>query len=468
MATITPRINKHGVVTSYQIEVYRGRDENGNKLKPYSLCWKPPKGWKQSSIDKELKRVAGKFETECRKGNVAVDVKSFKEYSEYFLSLKERDCKHRTVSRYKEILEEINKVIGHLKLTDITVVHLNKFYLKLQKEGVRRDQKAAPKELLLQQKKHMTAKHLSEISGLSDKTAQAAFRGENISVASAEKIAAALDMKLESLFIIASQTTGGLSPQTINHYHKLIHSVLQQATSENIIQKNPADFAKPPKVSKHEADFFEINEVIAIGKALAKEQLKWQAITNLLIDTGARRGEIMGLKWKNVDFKNNEITIENNLQYTSEKGVYDDSPKTRECRTISVSRHVMILLNNLRKELLQEQLRLGTYWVQTDYCFVNDRGVHLHPDSINTWLKGFSIRHNLPHIHPHKFRHTQASILYYAGVDPVTISKRLGHSDISTTQDIYSHLLKESNRKASNALEQILYIKNDKESSSVL
>ena len=161
-----------------------------------------------------------------------------------------------------------------------------------------------------------------------------------------------------------------------------------------------------------------------------------------------------------IDFKNCEIRIENNLQYTSEKGIYDESPKTEDYRTISIAKPVMDLLKELRKEQLVDQLQLGTYWHQTDYCFVRGNGMPMHPDSINSWLSAFSARHNLPHIHPHKFRHTQASILYYAGMDPVTISKRLGHSDISTTQDIYSHLLKNSDRKASDVLEKILYEKN--------
>lgn len=460
MATITPRKNKIGKVISYQIEVYRGRDENGKKLKPYTMSWKVPDGWKQSSIEREVKKVAGKFEAECLEGKVAVNVKTFKSYSEYYIQLKERDCKHRTVNRYKELLEEINQEIGHIRLTDITVTHLNKFYLRLQKEGTRKDLKAKPRTALLDMKGNITAKYLADISGLSDKTTQAALRGNNISVSSASKIASALKMKQESLFSIVSETDGGLSPQTINHYHRLIHGILKQAVSENLISRNPADFATPPKVPKREAEFFEIEEVIAIGKALSEEPLKWQAITNLMIDTGARRGEIMGLKWNSVDLKQCEITIENNLQYTPEKGIYDETPKTDECRTISISKPVAALLGELRKEQLQEQLRLGTYWIQTEYCFVNDRGEVLHPDSINTWLSDFSKRHNLPHIHPHKFRHTQASILYYAGLDPVTISNRLGHSDVSTTQNIYSHLLKGADHKASSVMEKLLYDKN--------
>lgn len=463
MASVTPRKNKAGEIISYQIEVYRGRDATGKKLKPYSMNWPVPEGWKNSSITRELNKVAGQFESDCKAGKIAIDMKTFEEYSSYFMTLKERDCKHRTVKRYRELLTEINQEIGHLKLDGITAAHLNRFYLRLQYEGTRKDQKATPKPILqsIKSERNLTAKKLAEVAGLSDKTTLAVFQGKNISLGSADKIATALDFKRETLFKVAAlKPDQGLSAVTVNHYHRLIHAILQQAVKEGLVIRNVAESATPPKSPKKEAEFFEIDEVIAIGQALKMEPIKWQAITNLLVDTGARRGEIMGLKWGAIDFKNCEIRIENNLQYTSEKGIYDESPKTEDYRTISIAKPVMDLLKELRKEQLVDQLQLGTYWHQTDYCFVRDNGMPMHPDSINSWLSAFSARHNLPHIHPHKFRHTQASILYYAGMDPVTISKRLGHSDISTTQDIYSHLLKNSDRKASDVLEKILYEKN--------
>lgn len=460
MATIIPKMNRQGKLVSYQIQVYRGRDENGKKLKPYSMNWKVPEGWKQSSIDREVKKVAGQFEAKCQDGNVSVDVPTLKSYSEYVMKLKERDCKHRTVKRYQELLEIINQELGYLKLTDITVARLNKFYLLLQSDGIRKDYTAAPKELLLEYKKSMTAQKLAEITGLSNKTTQAVFRGANISVQSADKIAEALCVKKNLLFSYTSKSSQGLSSQTVNHYHRLMHSILQQALSEKIISRNPADFATKPKVPKHEADFFEIDDVIRIGKALSQEPLKWRIITHLLIDTGARRGEIMGVKWDSIDFSKNRITLSNNLQYTPERGIYDETLKTEECRTLAIAEYIISLFRQLKKEQLEDQFRFGTYWIQTNYCFVNSRGLPLHPDSINNWLNGFSKRHGLPHVHPHKFRHTQASILYYACLDPVTISKRLGHSDVSTTQNIYSHLMKGSDRRASDVVENLLYNKD--------
>lgn len=118
MASMEPRRDKNGNITAYQIKVYRGRDPEGRKLKPYSMTWRVPEGWKSpAKIRKELERVAAQFELECKAGKVPLDKKTFKQYSDYVMELKERDNKHRTIHRYKQLLDRVNEEIGHMKLT---------------------------------------------------------------------------------------------------------------------------------------------------------------------------------------------------------------------------------------------------------------------------------------------------------------------------------------------------------------
>ena len=404
MASFVPYKDKSGNIISYQIQVYRGRDTEGRKLKPYSMNWKVPENWKQSSIDRELKRVAAEFEVDCKQGVVSTNKQNFTQYSEYVMELKERDSKHRTVQRYKQLLERVNDEIGHLKLTDVTTEHLNGFYLKLGKNGAKKRIK------------------------------KGAVKGT------------------------VETTDKPLSPQTIQHYHRLIHLIFAQAVKEGLIRYNIADSATPPKVTKHEAEFFELEEVLAIREALNGQALKWQAITSLMIDTGGRRGEILGLKWNVIDFKNCQIRIENNLQYTKDRGIYlEDSTKSNEDRTINVAPEIMNILQAHKKEQMQEKLKLGTYWNDMNFCFTQDNGLPMNPDSINKWLREFSKKNNLPAIHPHKFRHTQASLLYMSGENPIAISKRLGHKQVSTTQNIYSHLLENGDKQASDRIANLLY-----------
>ena len=178
-----------------------------------------------------------------------------------------------------------------------------------------------------------------------------------------------------------------------------------------------------------------------------------------MIATGARRGEIMGLKWSAVDFKKDEIKICNNLLYSKQRGIYEDSPKTNETRYICVEHSVMQLLSQYRREQSLLRLKMGERWVNTGYCFTRENGEPMHPDSITDWLSKFSKKYDLPHINPHKFRHTQASILIGEGVDIITVAKRLGHKDPSTTSNIYAHVLAKADAEANKALADVLFKK---------
>ena len=394
MASTSPLKNKDGVIYGYQIKVYRGRDADGKQLKPYSTVWRIPEGMKNArTIKKELDKFAAIFEKECKEGQVALEKKTFADAAKYFITLKERDRKHRTVYRYKQLLERVNEEIGHLKLTDVTPEHLNRFYIKLGEDGQNK------------------------------------------------------------------QTGGGLSTKTIREHHNLIHAVFAQALKEGLVRTNPAESATPPVNKKKEAEFFEVEDIQKIMSCLDKEPLKWRCITLLMIATGARRGEIMGLKWQNVDFKKCEIKIWNNLQYTPENGTYEDTPKTGASRYVIVEQSVMRLLAQHKKEQTLARFRLGELWNDTGYCFTQENGKPMHPNSITDYLLKFAKKYDLPHINPHKFRHTQASILYAAGIDPITISKRLGHQQVSTTQNIYAHMVAKADAEASSAVADVLFRK---------
>ena len=255
------------------------------------------------------------------------------------------------------------------------------------------------------------------------------------------------------------KTGEGLSAKTIKEHHRLIHGIFNQAMKEGLVRFNPAETASPPSVKKKEASFFEVETVEKIMKCLEKEPLKWRCITLLMIATGARRGEIMGLKWSAVDFKKDEIKICNNLLYSKQRGIYEDSPKTNETRYICVEHSVMQLLSQYRREQSLLRLKMGERWENTGYCFTRENGEPMHPDSITDWLSKFSKKYDLPHINPHKFRHTQASILIGEGVDIITVAKRLGHKDPSTTSNIYAHVLAKADAEANKALADVLFKK---------
>ena len=253
-----------------------------------------------------------------------------------------------------------------------------------------------------------------------------------------------------------SKRGGKLSAKTILEHHRLIHTVMTTAVKEGLIPYNPADRCTLPKVEKKEIECFQPEEVTKIRDALETEPLKWKVLTHMLLITGCRRGEILGLKWEKVDFEKSRIYICNNVLYTPERGIYEDTPKTAQSfRYITLPKETIELLREYKNWQIREMFRLGEYYQRKGFVFSQGNGDPMHPDSVTDWCKKFSKRHNLPHVNPHRFRHTSASLLYYGGMDSVSISKRLGHAQVSTTQNIYSHFIEEADRKSADILSEV-------------
>ena len=239
-------------------------------------------------------------------------------------------------------------------------------------------------------------------------------------------------------------------------YHRLISTVLEQAVKEGLVPFNVAARATLPKAEHKDVNYFQPEQVAAIREALEQEPMKWKTLVHLLLITGARRGEVLGLKWDKVDFEGNRIFICNNILYRADVGIYESSPKTeRSRRYVALPTETMQLLRRYRAWQAEERLRLGEYYQNQGFVFAQDNGNPMHPDSVTNWLKKFSRRHDLPHINPHAFRHTMASMLYFNGVDSVSISKRLGHAQVSTTANIYAHVLEGADQRNADILSEM-------------
>ncbi len=128
-----------------------------------------------------------------------------------------------------------------------------------------------------------------------------------------------------------------------------------------------------------------------------------------------------------------------------------------EITEVDLSDETLELMRRYRISQLEQRLMMGDLWQESDFVFTREDGSPLRPDSITQWLAKFSRRHDLPHINPHAFRHTAASVLISHGTDIVTVSKMLGHSKVSTTEDIYAHVIEESKQQAGNLLADIYY-----------
>ena len=455
MANIQERRDKNGKLISFSIRVHRGRGADGKVLKPWTSTFEVSPTWKEESARKKAEAFAATFEKECREGTTSDSRRKFSEYCSYVISLKEaRGAKHSTVVWYKEQTARIYPEIGHIKLKDLRADHLNRLYTKLAQTTIQATTAKAIVDLpSILKEKHLTRAAIAKMTGLSENTVRIAVRGDNCSAQTAAAISSVLGLKMEKCFIVLNENKT-LSAKTISGCHRLISAVLTQAVKEGLIPFNVAAKAETPKTDKKEIASLQSSDLPSILAALEQEPLKWKVITHLLLITGARRGEILGLKWSAVDFAGNRLHICNNVIYTPDRGTYQDTPKTASSdRWIAVPPATISLLREWKAFQVKDESTKGEFYQNKEgLLFTQENGSPMCPDSVTTWLNRFAKRHDLPHINPHKFRHTMASMLIYQHVDPVSVSKRLGHAQVSTTTDIYAHAIAEADRQNADLL----------------
>lgn len=462
MASVKKIVGKTGV--AYKITVTHGTDHTGKQVRHYKT-WKPDPKMTDRQIEKALQKAAMDFEREIEQGYQVDRRQTFAQYASYVLQEMEREeKKHKTIYEYRQLTKRIYPEIGHLKLQEIRPQHLNAFYAKLAKELKRNADRSVAKEYLNQvvEQRALTRKKISELSGVSTSTISAACRGIEILRSKAEQISRGLDVAYPELFeTISNQET--LSNSTQLAYHRFIQAVLARAEKEMLIPYNPADKATPAKKPRSKPKYFQPEEITRIISALETEPLKWKIFVLLLIFTGCRKSEILGLKWSKVNFQNSSIQIDLASLYTRDVGTYTNATKTENERTLILPAEIMTVLHDYRKSYLELQLANGDRWVGGDYVFVQDNGKPMHPDSPEHWLSDFSKRHGLPHINAHALRHSAASLLIGNNVDIVTVSKQLGHKDVTTTENIYAHLLEKNRAKAPETIADIVLRKPKKQ-----
>ncbi|MBD8989369.1 MAG: site-specific integrase [Clostridiales bacterium] len=456
MATIEKQVGKNG--TTYRITVYSGFDTQGKRIR-HRQTYKPDPGMTPRQIEKAVQRAATDFERSIEQGFVLDNRQTLAEYAAYVLDLKERSgTKPKTLDRYRELMGRINQAIGHMKLADIRPQHLNSFYKNLSEPGIRETGGIATAKIdlatwLKANKKSRAG--IARAAGVAASTVSAAAQGQPIQEVKAEAIAQAMGKRLGDVFTVEYDMEP-LSDKTVLAYHRLISIILAQAEKEMLVPYNAAAKATPPKAAKKAPNYFQPETISEILKALEAEPLKWQLITHMLLVTGCRRGEIMGLKWDKVDFKTNRVKIDRELIISKSKGVHESTTKTNDIRYLTLPTETMVLLRKHKREQLRLQIANGDRWIDTGYVFTQDNGDHMNPDSVTGWLYGFSRRHGLPHINPHAFRHTVASVLLANGTDIVTVAAQLGHASASTTENFYAHIIEENKAKASECIADVL------------
>ncbi|MGN0678677.1 MAG: tyrosine-type recombinase/integrase, partial [Oscillospiraceae bacterium] len=432
-------IKKRG--NSYLFRVSCGFDGNGKRLMK-SQTWTPPPNLTPKQAEKEAQRQAILFEEKCRTGQYLDCNIRFVDFAEIWIhDYAEKQLKATTLARYKELLIRINAALGNMKLSAIQPHHLMAFYDNLEESGIRQDIKYTPLPAFSEQfySTKLSKQGLASRAGIAASTIDSALKGNNIRKVSAERLSAALGKDVVELF--AAQEDRGLADTTILHYHRLISTILNTAVQWQVLLSNPCQRVKPPKVKHKEARYLDEIQAAQLLERVQEEPYQYNVIVQLLLYTGMRRGELCGLEWQDVDFFTNCLHIRRSSLYIPEKGVFEDEPKNETSkRVIKLSASAVQLLKDYKAWQEQQKAELGSAWQNTNRLFTSWNGKPINPDTITAWFHDFVQRNNLPPCSVHSLRHTNATLLIASGAPIKTVSKRLGHSNVSTTVNIpYGH-----------------------------
>ena len=257
-----------------------------------------------------------------------------------------------------------------------------------------------------------------------------------------------------------SKTKKPLSGKTILEHHRLLRAMLHKAVYWQLIVTNPAERVQPPKARKPKRKSYDDEQtkiLLENLELLSSEDIKYKVAIILTVFTGVRLGELMGLEWQDVDFKNGIISINRSSQYLTDMGVFTKVPKTESSiREIAIHEFIIFLLEEYKLWYEEQKSIYGELWTNSDKLFVQADGKPMHPSTISKWFVKYVGQIGLPVINFHGLRHTNASLLVAQNIDIAAISARLCHAQISTTLDFYVHPLLSHNRKAGYALENLL------------
>ncbi len=384
MASIKKEYDSTGAVV-YKVQVSAGR---GRRVK---RSWRPEPGWSARTIERELNKFAANLENEFASG----ELNTKREENEKARLSALEAAKLKTLRQYaagvfmptKEATFSENSRSSYQRFLDIHILPVLGDFLMMD-------------------------------------------------------ITSAMISKL----ILDFQKSGHAHASAVKLYN-ILNGIFQMAFLDDTIKSNPMLKVKRPSTSKTEKvkdeseKAYTVQQLRHILQCLDNEPLKWKTYITLIADTGIRRGEACALEWEDIDWVNATITIRRNAQYTSQAGVYITSPKNGKSRVVDIGPNVLKLLQQLRIEQAGKAI--------SKFVFTQENSPEpMHPQTPTRYFKKFGQRYGIEDFHPHKLRHTSASLAITNGADVVSVSERLGHSDTAVTLRMYAHANEESIRRA--------------------
>ena len=378
---------------TYRIRCSCGYDSDGKQI-TRSITWKPAPGLTARQEEKELQRQIVLFEEKCKSGIGGGNIRLQDFIEQWFKEYAESHLKRKTVHEYRGMTRRVYAALGHIHLDKLRPQHFREFFAQLAQPGQ------------------------NELTGRP------------------------------------------LSPKTIWNYYSFCSTVMTYAVKNEMIERNPCSIAAPRK-AQTTIRCLDDEEARALLSALDDEPLEDKVLFTLALLTGYRRGELLGLEWPDIDFDRGVITVRRTSQYATTLGVYTDTPKTASsARSTKISESLLDLLRAYRADQSARRLAHGdlwaTGWTEHPRLFTKLNGEPMHPNTPEKHLKKILERAGLPPVSLHSLRHTNATLLISGGVNVRTVSARLGHSQTSTTMNIYAEAIQSAEAAAAEVLDGIL------------
>jgi integrase len=247
-----------------------------------------------------------------------------------------------------------------------------------------------------------------------------------------------------------------LSGKTLLQHHRVFRKALDYAYKMQLIGKNPADLLEAPRAKKYKAAALDAKQAKTLLNVIQNTRL--EVPIHIAIACGLRRGEILGLRWNDIDFNNGTITINQNLVRAGLELVFKEPKTEKSKRTIPAPTQLMLLLREHKKKQIELQLRSYGEWNnERNLVCINSNGEPINPATFSHAFGDFLKRNNLPSIRLHDLRHTYATLMLLAKTETKIVSELLGHSTIGITADLYTHVLKDMKQEAAEKLSNELY-----------
>ena len=465
-----PKAKKDGSM-SYLVRVYNGRTQD-DKVITRCKTVTPPAGMGKKKAEKWVQEQAVLFEQQVTNGLVLdSDMLLDDLIDRWFEEYANKQLKAKTLYDYRRMRGRISAGLGHLKVSKIKPAHVMAFYNNLEEKGVRRDSTYTATKALLKLLPRGTRGELAKQAGIGQDTMRMVYAGKNVSRKTAEKVSAAVGLAFSKAFVERTKKDGKLNNNSVIRYQAMLSSIFKKGVQWGLINENPCSRAEHPKAEEIDVRVLTEEEIPKLLDALSDAPPQYSVITQLALLLGARRGEICALRWSDVDFEKGTLSIKRTAQSIPGIGLVFNAPKTRRGkRCLRIGADCVELLQEYRRYQKVKRFRIGSAWVRkvtlengkvvdNDMLFTKWNGEPMDPDIISSWFPKFLEAHDLPSIHFHSLRHSNASILIAAHVPITTVSGRLGHAQTSTTLNYYASAIQSADAAAADALEGVIRIR---------